>query len=328
MDTTQLAGFADEMEKIGRSIFRDFMGGVDPTGGATFQYGMRDAEKGRGPSIRRAAGTVGGVVGGAAAVPAGISGLIGAVKGLGKGKGVGGRLLSAGRGFMSGAADPFKQVYHASKAKGALRTAASGGKLSDAEIQALHGFTKTLPGQKLLRTAEGAARKGIDKSVAAGKAGAQAAEGMVQQGRNVVQRGADAVQQGANAVQQRLQGAAQHLPGNYGQLAEQGAQAVQRGTQSVQRGAQNVSDTADIPGFLKAFTQDKPNIERLRAAASHLSPDVATKLQKQVGGRLNAGLATLGTSGAIGAGSAYLQYGKGQQAAQRYMGQGLRPQER
>lgn len=212
-------GLIKEAQAPRRSYMRDFLGGVDPTGGATFQYGMQDVETGRRRTgLRRAVGTAGGLAGGAVAVPAGVSGLIGAVKGFSRGKGgLRGRLAGAGRGFLSGAASPFRKVYRAARAKGALKAVGAGKTLTGKQGKALHTFaTKEIPGGHLL--------KGVSPA---------------QAGR----------------------------------------------------------------------------------AASRLPPEMLAKAREGVSSRLGTGLATLGTSGAIGGGSAYLQYGKGRGAAQRYQQQ-------
>jgi hypothetical protein len=217
--------FLDELEKIGksRSLARDFLGGVDPTGGATFRYGMEDVEQGlAAPGLRKALGTVGGVVGGAAVVPSAISGLIGGVKGFSAGGGLRGRLVGAGRGFVSGLAKPFSKVYQSARASGGLKALERGGEMSLGQAKNLRALASDMPA---------------------------------------------------------------------------------------------------IGGFVKKLSP-----EQVQQYARHLPAAQVANMRKGVGGQLSAGLATLGTSGLIGGGSAYLQYGKGRAAAQKYQQQLAAPQ--
>lgn len=217
--------FADEFVKIaqGRSVLKDFVGGIDPTGGATFQYGMTDYEKPQhaSPSLARAAGTAGGLVGGALVIPSAIGGLIGGVKGFGGGGGMGARLARAGRGFVSGAKQPIKMpidVIRSRKALAQMRTKGIGS-LTDSQLSAMRGVASGLPGGALLEKAN--------------------------------------------------------------------------------------------PTMMRA------GLRSIRATAGDIPFEFA---DKQLKSGLASGIATLGTSGALGAGSAYLQYGKGQQAAEKYLG--------
>lgn len=226
--SVQMAAFSDEFVKIARSLGKDFLGGIDPTGGATFQYGMQDVEKPGvvNPNLARAAGTAGGVVGGALVVPSAISGLIGAGKGLASGGSIGSRLAQAGRGFMTGVKAPVSDTVGAIRAKRAL-----------------------------------------------------------------------------------------------GQVESQGAKSL---TEGQLKSLGGIADHSPLGSLVQKFTgksvKDIPP-GQLRMLMSTLRPkDIATAKQ-QVGSQLTSGLATLGTSGLIGGGSAYLQYGKGRQAAEKYLGQ-------
>lgn len=273
-------GLIKEAQAPRRSLGRDFLAGIDPTGGATFQYGMKDVETGRrGAGLRRAVGTAGGVVGGAVIVPSAISGLIGGVKGLKGGKSLGGRLLGAGRGFLSGAVAPFQKIYHATRAKKALGVAAAGKRMSDKHLQGLHGFARTLPGGQYLgdlnpEAVRAAARRG---SAAVERAG----------------RAADRIPAAAGKARSAIDRATPYVPGRYQEA----------------RGA-----LSDLAGEL---SKTQPGAA-MRQWADQITPEMARRLQEPVSSRLSAGLATLGTSGVLGGGGAYLQYGKGRQAAQRY----------
>ncbi len=128
-----------------RGYINDFLGGVDPTGTRTFQYGMEDARQhGQSSGLRRAIGTAGGVVGGAAVIPAAVGGTIGGVKGFLMGRGgVRGRLVSAGKGFLSGAKKPYTQLYQGVKANSALAAQQAGRKLTPGQANSLQRFAKT-----------------------------------------------------------------------------------------------------------------------------------------------------------------------------------------
>lgn len=131
-----------------RTYMSDFLGGVDPTGTHTFQYGMHDAAAaGGGPSAaRRAVGTAGGMLGGAAVLPAVTGGIIGGVKGLTMGRGgLKQRLLSAGKGALSGAKDPYSRLYRGAKAQQALKAYGSGGgQISKSHAKNLDKFVRNV----------------------------------------------------------------------------------------------------------------------------------------------------------------------------------------
>mgnify|MGYP001823659612 CR=1 FL=1 len=146
-----VTAFADEFVKIAqtRSALKDFVGGIDPTGGATFQYGMTDYEKPQvaNPGLARAAGPAGGVVGGALVIPSAISGLIGGVKGLGGGGSMGARLARAGRGIVSGAKEPVVGVANAIRSRSALKQMQASGaaSLSPGQLRALRDVAARSP---------------------------------------------------------------------------------------------------------------------------------------------------------------------------------------
>jgi len=105
-----IEGFVDELVKIGqrRSYVKDVLGGIDPTGGKTFAYGVHDAPVSKEEaSKRRTAATVGGAIGGSLAIPMAVGGALGIKKGL--------------RGVLSGAVSPFTAIRGALKATGVLK---------------------------------------------------------------------------------------------------------------------------------------------------------------------------------------------------------------
>ena len=127
-----------------RSYASDFLAGIDPTGTATFQYGMQDAKGyGAGSGARRALNTAGGVLGGAAVMPAAVGGVIGGIKGLAMGRGgLKQRLISAGKGALSGAKSPYQKLYRGVQANRALGAHQAGRALSDKQVGHLSKFVK------------------------------------------------------------------------------------------------------------------------------------------------------------------------------------------
>lgn len=140
-----LESFLDELAKIAaespnRSLLKDFMGGVDPTGSKTFQYGMEDT--GRSPAqsaLRRGVGTAGGLLGGAIAVPAAIGGVIGAAQGASRG--LGGILGGAWRGAYS----PFAKLYRGVRAKKMVSGLRKGVAPSKGQLQSAHNMVGLEP---------------------------------------------------------------------------------------------------------------------------------------------------------------------------------------
>jgi len=133
LEQEKLAAIAARLrEKTARSYVRDFVGGVDPTGGATFSYGVQDADATKREALkRRTTSAVGGVVGGATVIPAALGGVVGAVRGSRRG------LRSAAAGFAKGTTEPFADLYHARRASSGLKGAASGKALSKKHIKSL-----------------------------------------------------------------------------------------------------------------------------------------------------------------------------------------------
>lgn len=153
---------SDQMWKVARSLMKDFMAGVDPTGTRTFQYGMEDTAKGKPSSVRRAVGTAGGVVGGAAAVPAAVGGVVGAIKGFALGKGKGGRLMGALKGAKSGAIKPYTSLFRGVRARRALQAQQAGKKLTERQVGDLSRFAgEHIPvgGEKMQQ----AVRRGVQR---------------------------------------------------------------------------------------------------------------------------------------------------------------------
>ena len=143
-----------------RSYGSDFLAGVDPTGTRTFQYGMEDQAAGQASGLRRGMGTLGGAVGGAAVIPAATGGLIGGVQGLVRGRGgIGGRLLSGGKGLLSGMHKPYTSLYRGIQGSRALATHQAGKALTsrqathltrlvrDAVPESMQQMARVNPGQ-------------------------------------------------------------------------------------------------------------------------------------------------------------------------------------
>ncbi len=136
---------------MARSYMGDFMGGVDPTGTSTFQYGLEDARQGQHSGMRKAVGTAGGVLGGAAVLPAAIGGLVGGIKGFALGKGgFKGRMMSAGQHAWGGAKNPYTSIYQGVRARGALKAHQAGKTLTDSQAGHLNKFVQGAVPQGLL----------------------------------------------------------------------------------------------------------------------------------------------------------------------------------
>lgn len=105
------------------SYLRDFMGGVDPTGVTTFNAAKQNAlEDAKAHGAHRGIATIGGVIGGSAVVAPAISGTMGAITGaMSTPGGWKRRALAAGKGFISGAKQPFQDIYHGFKGSAKLR---------------------------------------------------------------------------------------------------------------------------------------------------------------------------------------------------------------
>ena len=131
-----------------RSYWSDFAGGVDPTGTRTFQYGLEDARGGESSGARRAVGTAGGIVGGAAVVPGAVGGLVGGIKGFAMGRGgLGQKLISAGKGAVSGAKSPYSSLYRGFRANKALAAQQAGKTLTPGQAKNVQSFvTQQIPG--------------------------------------------------------------------------------------------------------------------------------------------------------------------------------------
>lgn len=131
MHSITFSAFSYELTKLAAvsSLTQDALGGVDPFGNWTSQYGQKAQQAGISEGQhkkKQLMGAAGGMVGGAVVVPSAISGLIGAAQGAARGKGIGGRLAGAGRGLVSGAKEPMQLVHHGRKATKLLGRTAKG----------------------------------------------------------------------------------------------------------------------------------------------------------------------------------------------------------
>jgi len=126
--------------KEARSIAKDFVAGVDPTGIATHGFGANDERAGMSKGrrfVRQSAGVAGGVIGGGVGIPALTMGAIRGVQGsaAGSGGGIRGRIAGGVRGFLRGAKEPLTRAYSANRARWALRQAATRGKAIPQSVQ-------------------------------------------------------------------------------------------------------------------------------------------------------------------------------------------------
>jgi len=153
MRSTTFHSFVTELVKLSAvsNLGQDFLGGVDPFGNWTAQYGQA-AEQARVNETehrkKQLVTGMGGVVGGAAVVPSAVYGLISAGQGAAAGRGVGGKLLGALRGGARGSAEPLRGLYHAGKSVKFLNRSAATGKIrapSAAERKSLEFVADRIP---------------------------------------------------------------------------------------------------------------------------------------------------------------------------------------
>jgi hypothetical protein len=123
-----LGALTEFTKTSGRPLFSDFLGGVDPTGARTFQYGLSDIHRSKKARVvRRTVAVAGGTVGGAAVLPPAVGAILGAGKGFIQQKGgLGKRLVSAGREAARVAKKPYTSLYHGVKAKRTISRAIKG----------------------------------------------------------------------------------------------------------------------------------------------------------------------------------------------------------
>ena len=102
----------------GHSVGKDFVAGMDPFGIKTTQYGQqaqRRKESEVKHGVRRGVGTIGGLAGGAVLVPSAITGLVGGIQGAPGG------VRGIARGFAQGAASPIRGLVRGKSAKEAIK---------------------------------------------------------------------------------------------------------------------------------------------------------------------------------------------------------------
>jgi hypothetical protein len=109
-----------------RSILKDFLGGVDPTGTQTFQYGLDDGRAAQSSGFRRGVGVAGGVLGGGFVVPAAVGAIVEGGKGFLGGGSFKQRMAQGAAGMLRGAKDPFEMVYRGYHARKGLKGALQG----------------------------------------------------------------------------------------------------------------------------------------------------------------------------------------------------------
>lgn len=113
-------------EAQGHSLAADFLGGIDPFGAWTSDYGQKAERRGESEQshrMRHAAATAGGLIGGATVVPSAIMGIIGGARG-GFGAKKGKLLQAIAQGALEGAKSPVKAVVEGGRATRAIRRAA------------------------------------------------------------------------------------------------------------------------------------------------------------------------------------------------------------
>ena len=312
--------------KEARTILKDFLAGVDPTGTKTFQYGIQDAPVSEGEAkARRTIGTVGGVVGGAGLIPAAAGGVIGGVNGLARGG-----LRGGARGFVQGAVSPYTSIYRGARAYGSLGRMGAGQAISKAEKANLVKMVGEVPGAGFVSKILGGLHRGAETASAAGK-GLEGAAGAARGVAGSAAGAAKAVPQTQAALRQTAEGLSRipAFSGSGAQRVIQGLESAAKGMDpaaasaapwaSLAEGIGGVARGAEEFGKLTGGISDR-GLQWLSGQIGKPGLDVA---RREIRNKLIGGGAALGLSGGIGGASAYMQYGKG-----RRLGEALTPEQR
>lgn len=305
-----LQAFQDEMAKIAveRSLMKDFLAGVDPTGTRTFSYGMKDAGKEKG--VRSTVGAIGGLVGGATVVPAVVSGLIGGAQGFGKGG-----LKGVLPGFASGTYKPFAQLYRAAKGVKTLDKLDAGKKISKGELNSLSALVEarapSITQQVRALAGDEAALKSVAQKAQSRLADAQKvldpeiakfvdktiADTVRSAGEGVASK---VKAKGFRSIVDRIVGSITGKTIDMAQKADIGRKAT---TEAGRAAQSRLSQMTSTPEGLEAMRRRMLDVARREGILSS-----GKKALKSTATETGAALAL---SSLISGGSAYLQYGKG-----------------
>jgi hypothetical protein len=307
------ASFLDELEKIGkedsRSLFKDFLAGVDPTGGKTFQYSISDAPKSKSEqNLRRAVGTVGGVIGGATLIPAVISGLIEGAKGFSQGG-----LRGAAAGTFRGAYKPFAALIGAARSTKIIDKLQEGATLTQKEVGTLNNLTKEVaPAAEIYTRAltgdQNALRMVADKV----RDRTLAAHGYFE--KEFVTGLKSVPSKSVKAVADKLRKDYPNVPDSVINRMESTLDQI-AGHKSITSKLEDVANKAietSREKIIKSF-ESPENLEKVRVGLLDMArkEGILSGVSKMTAGRATQAATGLALSGVIGGGSAFLQYGKG-----------------
>jgi hypothetical protein len=329
-----------ELEKMSadRSYLKDLLAGIDPTGSKTFTYGIKDASKSdREKAVRLGLGVAGGILGGAVLVPSVVAGIIESAAQASKGP----RAML--RGFGAGFLKPVVGAVRGVQTVKALGRAAKGEALTAKEVGRAASFGKILPitsplagkSGKLLPVAEANLKQmdaAFDKLRALSHGKAEHLEKL-----HTLRKGTDMI---GNLVRS--------APRTGSRRVDRLIRDVQSDVRNLEKGVATAEDVAvrlrtHLPEIERQYLKSRGltqqgldaakaiNTGKFEAAATHVNklfsdPGVRAKLpgiQAETMSQLKKVLAGLALSGAVGGGSAALQYMKGSE-----MGKILTPAQR
>jgi hypothetical protein len=278
------------LEKVSRSYIKDAIGGIDPLGIWTNQYGQDDERAGmskKDQNKRHAVATVGGFVGGSTVAPSAIYGVMEGAKGLAGGGTMGQRLARGGKNFVEGFKFPVGMTYKAIQAHKALK--GKGGRavtLQPGQADQLRDLVSAaapIPeGQEgAFANAMAKIRGGVDDKIQAEVAGAQAKVGprvaeQAQATRDLLGNKApgwvpDPLVNSAKDRAQRAtagveEAASQRISREIGQEGAAAQQRASAGIDAAQQQAQQMATPgtpltlgADVTGPTEAFLRDQKN---------------------------------------------------------------------
>jgi len=268
----------------GRSYGYDFLAGVDPTGGHTFQYGIADAPK---PSseqnVRRAIGVAGGLLGGGLVVPAVISAVVTAARESPKGaKGI-------AKGFLQGLTRTNIGPIRALRAGKILGKVEQGATITAKEIQHLKGMKDLIPMAEQANKLIAKNSKSIEKVLESKPVKQSLFDRLIRKPLDMLRAG--------RALDK----------------VEKGAKLTAGETAALQRLGKRIPVKDVAAERIKALAKKHgiPESETGILALYASPPDVLKGMQAEVNGEAAQSIAGLAISGVIGGGSALLQHRKG-----------------
>jgi hypothetical protein len=281
-------GILDELVKESEvsTTLEDIIGGVDPFGFATSNYGVA-AEK---EKLSEAEHTqkqllagLGGLIGGATVVPSAIFGLISGIKGLATTPGgIKEKLLGGATGFISGAKKPIMGPIKALQARKALGEAVESGKLTPEHVKSIRALEELVPISEV-------------------SAIAPKVEGVIAPGQK--------------AILGEIADITEKLPG-------MGLFSRIKATSRLNKLQKELNLTPEQQAQLKEVKQLPELIEKVTGGESvSLTPGLKKQLEvayQQSGSPIAEALSAMGLGGTVGGLGAYIQYGKGRKTRQEF----------